>query len=166
MARVPRVELGPAEGPAVLTGMDVAVIDGDLPEAIESALGEPVDGLLGYSFLKHFRIGLDYPGLALWLDPRQGVVPDRPTEYCHPGIQLENVDGKLRVSAVASGSPAARAGVRKGDELLAVDGLAVSGSEVVEVGRRLEGDPGTRVTLKLRRGSREWSKKVVRRPLL
>jgi hypothetical protein len=165
MVRVPRVDPGSGGGAVSRSGVDAAVIAGDLPDALESALGEPVDGLLGYSFLKHFRVALDYPRRLLWLDPSQGGVPDRASEYCHPGIQLEDVLGSLRVTAVADGSPAARAGIRPGDELLAVDGSPVAGSEVVEVGRRLEGDPGTRVELRLRRGSRTWSKSVRRTPL-
>jgi predicted aspartyl protease len=165
VVRVPSVDPGRGRGAVSRSGVDAAVIDGDLPGALESALGEPVDGLLGYSFLKHFRVALDYPRRLLWLDPSQGGVPDRASEYCHPGIQLEDALGSLRVTAVADGSPAARAGIRPGDELLAVDGSPVAGSEVVEVGRRLEGDPGTRVELRLRRGSRTWSKSVRRTPL-
>ena len=146
--------------------MDAAVIGGDLPGLLEAAVREPVDGLLGYSFLKHFRIALDYPRGVLWLDPDRGDVPDREGEYCHPGIQLESVGGSLRVMAVAVGSPAARAGIRAGDELLSVDGRQVSGDDVVEVARKLEGRPGSGVVLRFRRGSREWSRRVIRTPLL
>jgi membrane-associated protease RseP (regulator of RpoE activity) len=146
--------------------MDAAVLDGELSDQLESAVREPVDGLLGYSFLKHFRVALDYPRRVLWLDPDHGDVPDRPGEYCQPGMQLENVRSSVRVAAVAAGSPAARAGIRAGDEVVSVDGVPALGSDVVSVGRKLEGSPGSAVILRLRRGSREWSKRVARTPLL
>jgi predicted aspartyl protease len=165
MVRVPRLELGPAGAAIARSWVDAAVLGGDLPGQLEAAIGEPVDGLLGYSFLKHFRVALDYSRRVLWLDPKQGDVPDRPEEYCHPGIQLESVGGTLRVVAVAVGSPAARAGIRSGDELVSVDGLPVVGRDVIEVSRRLEGDPGSRVLLGLRRGPREWSRWVTRTSL-
>jgi predicted aspartyl protease len=164
MVRIPRLEVGP-EGGATRSWVDAAVLRVDLARALEQATGEPVDGLLGYSFLKHFRVAIDYPRRRLWLDPTQGDVPDRSEEYCHPGIQLESLGGTLRVMAVASGSPASRAGIRVGDELVSVDGVAVVGRDVVEVSRSLEGAPGSRVLLGLRRGPREWSRQVARTSL-
>lgn len=68
--------------------------------------------------------------------------------------------------AVAERSPAARSGIRAGDVLVAIDGESVAASEVVTVARRLEGAPGTVLLLKLRRGSREWTCRLVRRRLL
>ncbi len=165
MVRVPRIGVGPAGRPVTRSWVDAAVLGGDPHRQLEEAIGEPVDGLLGYSFLKHFRVALDYRRRTLWLDPTQGDVPDRREEYCHPGIQLESVGGTLRVMAVAVGSPAARSGVQTGDELVAVDGIPVAGRDVIEVSRSLEGDPGSRVVLRLRRGSREWSRRVARTPL-
>ena len=53
--------------------MDAAVIGGDLPGLLEAAVREPVDGLLGYSFLKHFRVAMDYPRGAALAGPDPGV---------------------------------------------------------------------------------------------
>jgi predicted aspartyl protease len=166
IVRVPGIEVGPRAGSVARSGMDAAVLGGELHGLLEAAVREPVDGLLGYSFLKHFRIAIDYPRGVLWLDPERGDVPDRSGEYCHPGIQLESVRGSLRVMGVVTGSPAALAGIRTGDELLSVDGARVSGDDVVAVARKLEGEPGSGVVLRLRRGSREWSRRVVRTRLL
>jgi hypothetical protein len=166
IVQVPEIEVGSPAGSVARSGMDAAVLGGELHGLLEAAVREPVDGLLGYSFLKHFRVAIDYPRGVLWLDPERGDVPDRKGEYCHPGIQLESVRGSLRVMGVATGSPAARAGVRAGDELLAVDGTPVSGDDVVAVSRKLEGEPGSGVVLRLRRSSREWCQRVVRTRLL
>jgi carboxyl-terminal processing protease len=54
------------------------------------------------------------------------------------------------VSEVAVQSPASDAGVKVGEELLAVDGLETSGVELTEVRARLAGSPNTRAILRLR----------------
>ena len=54
-------------GAAVLD--DVAVVISDLVEHIGQAVGTKVDGVLGYNFLRRFRVTIDYPNSVLWLDP-------------------------------------------------------------------------------------------------
>ena len=154
LVRVTGIELRVPGGASPVRGVDAAVLRGDLGEVLAGDVGEPVDGLLGYSFLKHYRIALDFPRGLLWLDPSRGDVVDRLEEYSHPGLQLESVGGAVRVLAVAEGSPAARAGIRAGDELVAIDGESISGLDVVMISRRLEGAPGTALLLHLRRGVR------------
>jgi len=166
LVRVPGIELRAPGGAVTRCGVDAAVFGGDLGEVLANDVGESVDGLLGYSFLKHYRIALDFPRGLLWLDPSRGDVGDRIEEYSHPGIQLESMGEEVRIFAVAEGSPAARAGLRAGDELVGIDGESVSGFDVVSVALRLEGAPGTTLSLKLRRGLREWTCQLVRRRLL
>ncbi len=82
-------------------------------------------------------------------------------------------DGRALVSRVRPGSPAAAAGLRPGDELRAVDGVASRGSPVTEVVARLRGDAGpaaegaapgagSGVTLELGRGARQWTETLRR----
>ena len=76
-------------------------------------------------------------------------------------------DGRIEVTKVQSGSPAAAAGVRKGDRLRTVDGENVDGQPVTEVVSLLRGDAqdaaaGTAVTLGLERGTHAWSETVRR----
>ena len=166
MVRVPEIELEGTGGPVRARGMDAAVIRSELETVLSQAVGEPVHGLLGYSFLKGYRVALDYPGRTLWLDPIPGTGDERPHEYSHVGTQLERVAGAARVVAVAQGSPAARAGIAPGDEVVAIDGEPATAFDVVTLARRLEGPPGSRVTLTVRRGSHERTYRLVRRQLL
>ncbi|MFE2359300.1 S41 family peptidase [Streptomyces parvulus] len=76
-------------------------------------------------------------------------------------------DGRIEVTGVRSGSPAADAGIREGDRLRSVDGERVDGRPVTEVVAILRGDAeeepaGTAVRLGLERGTRAWSETVRR----
>ncbi|GAT79320.1 peptidase S41 [Streptomyces sp. F-3] len=71
-------------------------------------------------------------------------------------------DGRIEVTRVRAGSPAAAAGIRAGDRLRSVDGRKVDGLSVTEVVSLLRGDAehasvGSAVTLGLQRGTRTWS---------
>ena len=46
---------------------DVAVMVADLLAELGRAAGTRLDGVLGYNFLRHFRVTLDYPNGVLWL---------------------------------------------------------------------------------------------------
>ena len=72
----------------------------------------------------------------------------------------------MRVVGVAEKSPADDAGIKAGDEVLALDGESVAKDDIVSLGRRLEGKPGSAVEISLRRGIRTQHYKLVRRQLL
>lgn len=59
----------------------------------------------------------------------------------------------LRVVAAREGSPAARAGLRPGDYIRAIDGESTRDTTVYEGMRLLAGKPGTKVTLAVLRGN-------------
>jgi carboxyl-terminal processing protease len=59
----------------------------------------------------------------------------------------------LRVIAARDGSPAARAGLRPGDYIRAIDGQSTRDTSVYEGARLLAGKPGTKVTLAVLRGN-------------
>jgi len=166
VVRVPELVLDAGGRGVTRRDMDAAVIGGDLGRVLSGDVGQPVAGLLGYSFLKHFRVAMDFARGLLWLDPARGDVPDRPFEYSHVGLQLESVGDTARVAAVAVGSPAAEAGIRPGDRVLELDGESVAGTDVVALGRRLEGPPATFISLTLVRDGREWTCRLARKRLL
>ncbi|WP_079188900.1 S41 family peptidase [Streptomyces kebangsaanensis] len=71
-------------------------------------------------------------------------------------------DGRIEVTKVRAGSPAAASGIRAGDRLRSIDAEKVDGLPVTEVVSLLRGDAegahaGTAVTLGLQRGTRAWS---------
>jgi hypothetical protein len=166
IARVPGVELGTAERPIRLRDLDVVVIRSALRDVLSRAVGRDVDGLLGYSFLKHYRVTIDYPRRVLWLRREVPDWDDRRFEYSHVGLQLERRDGAARVVAIARGSPAELAGIAAGDEVVAIDGESAAGLDIVALSRRLEGEPGSAVEIAVRGEAGERVFRLVRRRLL
>ncbi|MDJ0379560.1 S41 family peptidase [Streptomyces sp. G-G2] len=72
--------------------------------------------------------------------------------YTGVGLWAERApDGRIQVSRVQPGGPAALAGLRAGDRLTRVDDAPVTGLAVAQVVARLRGGAGTAVTLEVER---------------
>jgi carboxyl-terminal processing protease len=65
--------------------------------------------------------------------------------YVGVGMQITTVRDTALVTRVFLGSPAARAGVQRGDRIVQVNGESVVGLPLEQVTQRLLGTPGTRV---------------------
>lgn len=64
-------------------------------------------------------------------------------EYVGTGIAvISTAEGRIVVSEVHPGSPAERAGVRAGDELVTIDGVPLTGRPVTDAVSRLRGSAG------------------------
>ena len=166
IAMIPEIALRVPRGSVRRSNVDVAVLGGSLGGLLSRATGRTVHGLLGYSFLRHFQVCIDYPHRVLWLERLTPEWNDRPFEYSHPGLQIERVESAVRIVAVARRSPAADAGIQAGDELISIDGDDAAKLPVTDLARRLEGEPGTSVNLVVRRGTSEQRYTIVRRQLL
>jgi len=68
----------------------------------------------------------------------------------------------LVVVAPLADSPAEAAGLRSGDVVLAVDGESVNGSTLQDEVGKVRGEPGTKVTLTLKRGDRTFDLTITR----
>ncbi len=67
-------------------------------------------------------------------------------------IVADAESGLLTIKSVTSGGPAAKAGLKAGDQFLSVDGIDVRGFEPAEAGMAVRGKAGTLVTIKVQRG--------------
>jgi carboxyl-terminal processing protease len=87
--------------------------------------------------------------------------------YTGIGIEIDEIDGKIIVISPIAGSPAARSGIRSGDQVFAVDGkeLEIVGDLAETVGH-LRGHAGTKVTVTVLRDNEfidhEMRRQVVR----
>ena len=75
-------------------------------------------------------------------------------ELATTGIMLEDEEGFATVLAVIPKSPAAKAGVQPGDRVVRINDTTASGLSASDVSLRLAGDKGSKVRLRLERGSR------------
>ncbi|MEF3273169.1 MAG: S41 family peptidase [Chloroflexus sp.] len=67
------------------------------------------------------------------------------------GIYVGKRNGELLILALIEGSPAAAAGLRAGDRIMAVDGMDITGWTIDELVARVRGPAGTSVTLEVNR---------------
>jgi carboxyl-terminal processing protease len=67
------------------------------------------------------------------------------------GIQISIRDKVLTVMTPIPGTPAERAGIQSGDQILKINGKATSGITIDEAVGKLRGEPGTDVTINVRR---------------
>jgi len=89
-------------------------------------------------------------------EPLRGVV----------GVVLETRSkNQLFVESVKVNSPAMRAGVKAGDQIVEIGGVAVTAISPENMGTAIRGRPGTTVRLKLQRAKRSFSVDVKREPL-
>jgi carboxyl-terminal processing protease len=104
-----------------------AAIDGVLGD-----LGDPNTSFLSASDATDFRIRME-------------------GEYGGVGLEVIERDGWVTVVTPLPGTPGTRAGIRAGDQIVAVDGESMEGLAPDEVVEKLRGRPGTQVTVMIRR---------------
>lgn len=166
LCRVRRIEVQGTSVTASAAQTEVALLKNPIAAELGRLAGEPVHGLLGYTFLERFHVAVDYPRRVLWLDPISDYRDPRPYEHSHVGLQLERDRGAVRVVAVVEDSPAAEAGIAPGDEVTAVGGKTLAGLSWAEVSRILEGPAGSELQLTVRHDGVEKTHRLRRRQLL
>ncbi|MEO0101154.1 MAG: S41 family peptidase [candidate division WOR-3 bacterium] len=67
------------------------------------------------------------------------------------GIQIGIRDNILTVISPIEGTPAYRAGLQAGDQIIEIDGEPTEGWSVSEAVKRIRGTPGTKIKIKIRR---------------
>lgn len=72
-------------------------------------------------------------------------------EFGGLGIQIAIRDKILTVMTPISGTPASRAGIQSGDQIIRIDGESTEGITIDEAVGKLRGQPGSEVTITVRR---------------
>ena len=109
-------------------------------------------GSIGAEILRRFHVVFDYADGFMYLTPNASF--DEPFEFDMSGLRLRSAPEFVRIDRVAEGSPGAEAGLMPGDEIIAIDGSAVTGTSLPEI-RRLFREHGRTLRVTFRREGTE-----------
>lgn len=125
--------------------LSFAVIFAELRAGIEASIVESETAAKAYNaFLEFYN------------DPHTYILPTayvqresqaRQESFVGIGIQLGRLGSYPLVQSLLSGGPAARAGLRRNDLILSIDGQETGRLSLEEASKKLKGGPGTKVSL-------------------
>lgn len=119
---------------------------------VENNYVEDVDQQkLMYGAIKGMLDTLDPHTVFLTPEDFRAMKVDTSGEFGGLGIEIAKKDDVITVVAPLDDTPAARAGIRAGDQILAVDGESTRDRELPAVIKMLRGPPGKRVLLSIMR---------------
>jgi len=78
------------------------------------------------------------------------------------GLLVEMREGKLIVVSPIEGTPAEKAGILPGDVILSVNGETLQGASLSDAVEKMQGEPGTKVTLGIEREGKQLTFKLTR----
>lgn len=110
-----------------------------------------IDKLI-YGAIKGMVSSLDPHSSFLTPDEYKTIQEEMKGKFGGVGIEVEYRFGRLIVISPLPGTPAEKADIQSGDEILAVDGIPTYTLSLQDAVRVMRGKPGTPVTLKIRRG--------------
>lgn len=155
VARVKRFRLGS------LT-IDGAIMDMSLQREGTLSHRAPA-GSIGNGLLKRFALTFDYPRQRIYFQP-QATTPE---PFDRAGLWINRAPGGFRIDEVFAGSPAAAAGLKTDDIIVAIDGVGVHALELEATRARLREAPvGTRLRFTVRSGGAKRDVNVVLRDLI
>jgi carboxyl-terminal processing protease len=147
--------------------MEQALLFAEVMQRVKREYVEPVDdSALLDAAIRGMVADLDAHSEFLSANEYRDIRISTTGSYTGIGIEVSEKDGSLQVISPMAGSPAARSGIRSGDEIVAVDGLAVEPENVREAMGRMRGRAGTDISVTVDRGGEtirhEMRREVIR----
>jgi len=109
------------------------------------------DSVLLESAIRGMVSDLDAHSEYLDADEYRDIRISTTGSYTGVGLEVGEIDGVVRVVTPIAGSPAARSGIRSGDQIVAVDGFNVERERMHETIDRMRGRAGSIVTITVMR---------------
>jgi carboxyl-terminal processing protease len=117
-------------------------------ERVKQDYVEPVDdAVLLESAIRGMVSDLDAHSQYLDASEYRDIRVSTSGSYTGIGVEVDEVDGVLHVITPIAGSPAARSGIKAGDQIIAVDGVEIDTRDLQQTVGRLRGHSGTKVTV-------------------
>lgn len=142
LARAKLLKLGDAEVRSPVTMLSTATAGAFADEGYA--------GNVGYGVLRRFTLVFDYPREQVFLEPNAAHAGA--DVYDRSGLWVERGDKGWELIEVVPEGPAAVAGLKAGDFVVAIDGQKVGDVKLSDLRERLRGGPGTKLRLKLSDG--------------
>jgi hypothetical protein len=114
------------------------------------------DGVIGLGYLELLNLSTDVRRHRLWAEPSGR--PQRPDRYRLTGLWVEPRGDALEITDLSPRSPAADAGLQRGDQII--------GQTMAEFSRRSNGRPGESFELSYRRGGETRTTRLTLREFL
>lgn len=110
--------------------------------------------------------GLDPHSVYLKKSDAENFYRDTNGHYPGVGIEVEMIEGQLKIIAPITGSPAEKAGIQANDTIVKIDDKLVNGLQIDEVIRLLRGEAGEAVKFVIQRDSGKTENITVVRELI
>ncbi len=156
LTRLARLSLGGAgsEGPAERASVvAMAVLGSDSLAQISLETGRQIDALLGASFLRYYRLTVDYPARKLTLQAYPDPSHVQVHEYVSVGFSWEQTPGGVLVDRVLPSFDAEAQGLLSGDRILTAGPFDIQAAGAGGVAAAVESTAlGDRVRFTMERG--------------
>jgi carboxyl-terminal processing protease len=128
--------------------LEQARLFAEVMKRVKSDYVEPIDeSELLESAIRGMVSDLDPHSQYLDVDEYRDIRISTTGSYTGIGIEVTEVDGEIRVITPIAGSPAARSGIRSGDQIIAVDGIMVDADRLQDTIGQMRGRRGSRITI-------------------
>ncbi len=123
------------------------------PHGVGAVSNPSEAGNLGMTVWRAFRFAFDYRSERLYLSPRPHYLPPKPAAATAGMIAVKLTPRAFSVIQVMPGGPAAKAGLKKGDRIVALDGVGANDLASLYLMKQVEKDKvGTVLRLTLADG--------------
>jgi hypothetical protein len=143
LARAQKLAFGDVEVAAPVTA---------LSRQTDGPFADPaLAGNVGYGVLRQFNVTFDFANQRLYFEKNANF--GQPDVHERAGLWLERAAKGYAVVDVVAGGPAAQAGLKAGDVVVAVNGKALGALSLAQARAALKAAPGTKVALRLAGGA-------------
>jgi carboxyl-terminal processing protease len=143
--------------------LEQAQLFAEVMRRVKSDYVEPIDdSVLLESAIRGMVSDLDPHSQYLDADEYRDIRISTTGSYTGIGIEVTEVDGDIRVITPIAGSPAARSGIRSGDQIIAVDGMMVDADRLQDTIGRMRGRRGSPITITVLRDDQTIDHKMRR----